>query len=768
MAFIRKNIWLAFYLFSIAWAIFLSYAIYDTYKDNYQDFATEQNNITTRSTQAYTALLRQYEIVLNILANEFVETEQIPERSKAKAILKNVADVDESMIGFAIFTPNGLIHTASNATLLPRAYNLLEIEPAKQGFLDALASDQVVFGQTYFSTAMRRLIMPVYLTVRDKQNQPILVINAAVSIEKAFRFFAQKDSDGTPISSYLFRAKDRRFQYATFDSRSGENIYAAEIPQPIFEQTLDQLTQASGLDLETIKRTGKAYVHEIHTPRANALSSSAYLSRYDLWLSSEIELSVVRKAFLDQATSITLAFLLSFVIIFTMFRSIARSELNKQRALSFQANHDYLTRLNNRYYLDNFMPELDPNIAYSLLFVDMDNFKTINDNYGHEIGDLVLCETASRLNAVTDDQDVVARYSGDEFIIVTFNVDHNRLTQLTKNALAKVNQPYFIKDYQFILSASIGVASYPKDGKTSDEIIRYADLAMYESKKARNQITFFEDRLKEAYLYTTQIELELKHALIGQEFYMVYQPQVSPDGSLQGVEALIRWENPQLGFVPPDKFISVAEAIGEMPAIGRFVIARSLQEINKLKLQTGCEFTLSINISVTQFHHHRFFDDLMELTKKYQFDNLRLVLEVTENVFIEDVAGVQSLLNQIKKHGIRCSLDDFGTGYSSLSLLKQLPIDELKIDKSFVDDMLEDSAAYSMVEWIIIIAKKLGISTVAEGVETCQQRQALTQLGCDIFQGYHFSKPLTCEDLAHYIKQSQQQGPITEVSNYVS
>ena len=189
MAFIRKNIWLAFYLFSFAWLVFFSYSLYDTYKDNYRDFATEQRNIVTRSTQAYTALLRQYEIVINILANELFETGTIPERSKAKAVLKNVADVDESMIGFAVFTPDGTIYTASNATLLPRAYNLLNIKPAKEGFLEALESDHVVFGQTYYSSAMRQLIMPVYLTVRDKHNQPIIVINSAVSIEKAFSFF---------------------------------------------------------------------------------------------------------------------------------------------------------------------------------------------------------------------------------------------------------------------------------------------------------------------------------------------------------------------------------------------------------------------------------------------------------------------------------------------------------------------------------------------------------------------------------------------------
>ncbi len=756
MAFIRKNIWLAFYLFSAAWLLFFSYTIYDTYKTNYKEFAVEQHSVTTQAAQSYTALLRQYEVILKIISNELFEANQLPDRNTAKSVLKNVADVDESIIGFAVFTPNGLIHTASNATLLPRSYNLLEIDNAKQGFQQTLTSENVVFGQTYYSSAMRKVIMPAYFTIRDRYNKPVMVVNATIDIEQAFRFFSQSSSDGTPIDSYLFRAQDRRFQYATFESHENKSIYDTAIPEKVYTTALQAMQQRNKESIDDIMTSGKVYIHELHTPRTDALSASVYLNRYSLWLSSEIKLAHVQSVFTQRITPIALTFIFSFIIIFWLFRGIARSEMNKQKALAYQANHDYLTRLNNRYYLDSYMPKLSPNTPYSLLFIDMDNFKSINDNYGHEVGDLVLCETAKRLVSQTSNDDIVARYSGDEFIVVSFNTSHSYLEQLSQSILALLNEPFMIKDYQFILSASIGVARYPRDGEDNDEIIRYADLAMYESKKARNQITFFEDSLKQAYLHTTQIELELKHALIGHEFYMVYQPQVHPDGSLHGVEALIRWENAQLGFVPPDQFISVAEAIGEMPAIGRFVLARSLQEMTELRKETGQNFTLSVNISVTQFHHHRFFDDLMELTEKYQFENLRLVLEVTENVFIEDVAGVQSLLRQIKSHGIRCSLDDFGTGYSSLNLLKRLPIDELKIDKSFVDDMLEDKAAYSMVEWIIIIAKKLGISTVAEGVETAEQRQALTQLGCDIFQGYHFAKPLSRDQLQTYLEQNHE------------
>ncbi|MEF1288741.1 putative bifunctional diguanylate cyclase/phosphodiesterase [Vibrio sp. M260118] len=756
MAFIKRNIWLAFHLFTVTWLALFIYTTYDTYRANHNDFATRQSSITTNVALSYSALLKQYEVVLNILSNEIFQDGEVPERRKVKNILKNVADVDDSMVGFAVLEPNGSLYTASNATLLPKQYNLLEIEETKKSFEQALKVDHAVFGRTYYSTAMRKLIMPAYLTVRDRYNQPVLVISASILIDKAFKFVEQDENEGTQISSYIFRDSDRYFQFAPIELRDEPEIYKSQLDQQAMQETVSSMESELALPINEIKASGKTFVHEKMLPKRQALTASIYIKRYAFWVSSEVKVKDIRAIFFQKMTQIIIVFVVSLLVIYALFRSIARNELNKQQALSYQANHDYLTRLNNRYFLDSFMPTLDSNAHYSMLFIDMDNFKAINDNYGHEIGDLVLCETAKRLLSATSEHDIVIRYSGDEFILVTFENKTEQLRALSNNILGLINQPYKIRDYRFILSASIGVANYPKDGDNSDEIKRYADLAMYESKRTRNTITFFEDRLKNEHLYATQIELELKHALMNHEFYMVYQPQVKPDGTLQGVEALIRWENPQLGFVPPDKFISIAEAIGVMPAIGRFVIARSLEQMMEIKERTGRDITLSVNISVTQFHHQRFFEDLMELTKSYQFDNLRLVLEVTENVFIEDVAGVQTLLRQIKSHGMRCSLDDFGTGYSSLSLLKQLPIDELKIDKSFVDDMLEDKAAYTMVEWIVTIAHKLGISTVAEGVETAEQQQALAQLNCDIFQGYHFSKPLTQKQLIDYIEQQSR------------
>ena len=243
----------------------------------------------------------------------------------------------------------------------------------------------------------------------------------------------------------------------------------------------------------------------------------------------------------------------------------------------------------------------------------------------------------------------------------------------------------------------------------------------------------------------------LKYGLERDEFYMLYQPKVDHQGYPLGVEALIRWENKSLGFVGPDKFISVAENSGDMIAIGDFIILKTLSDIAELNNNVSKKLTLSLNISVKQFLQDDFIDKLTRSLKQTDFDPNNLIIEITETLFIEDIFGVNDTLNQVKKMGIKISLDDFGTGYSSLSLLTKLPIDELKIDKSFVDEIQQDPNAKSMAEGIIAIGKKLDLIIVAEGVETLEQLTELNSIGCDVYQGYYFAKPLTIEDLKRYV-----------------
>ena len=476
------------------------------------------------------------------------------------------------------------------------------------------------------------------------------------------------------------------------------------------------------------------------------------MDRYQLWLTTEVEFKVIRQLFLQKLTILLILYVFSLSIIFILFRNIALNEENKSKALTYQATHDFLTDLYNRFYFEQYLKKIKKNEIFSVIFINLDNFKSINESYGHIQGDKILQDVALRLKDIVAKDDLLVRTSSDEFIIVS----HENNRQLIEFFCQKIVQSFGI-DFRFdgveiAISASIAVSSAPQDGATVDIIIRNIELAMYQAKKTKNSVAFYEHRLLTEYLYNNDVENELKKALEKNEFHLVYQPQLGNRNNLKGVEALLRWNNSKLGNIPPDVFIPIAEKSGYMNIIGEFVIRRSLEDVHELKQQTGKQFDLSINVSVKQLQNADFYTVMVALLERFKFDASTVLLEVTESVLIEDIEQVRATIIKLKERNLRISLDDFGTGYSSLTILKNLPIDELKIDKSFVFDMLIDSKTFSMVEGIIAISQKLRIITVAEGIETEEVKNALKNLGCDIYQGYYFSKPLNKEGLKKYLR----------------
>jgi len=301
-----------------------------------------------------------------------------------------------------------------------------------------------------------------------------------------------------------------------------------------------------------------------------------------------------------------------------------------------------------------------------------------------------------------------------------------------------------------IVGASIGISKYPDHGNSLDILLRAADIAMYESKKIQNHAQIFQDSLQDEYLKHVKIEHELRKAIEHHELFVVYQPQIDHTGSIHGVEALARWESATLGIVPPDQFIPVAEASGQMVKIGYFILSRTLQEI---QTTLGITFQTSINISVRQFMEADFLEQFLNAIHDIGMNKDLITIEITENLFIEDVDYILPLLHKIQQCGIQISMDDFGTGYSSLNMLRKLPIDELKIDKSFIDTIVEDKTAQKMVQNIIAIGKNFNMSVLAEGVETNEQIALLTSFGCDKFQGYYFAKPLPKDDLITFFQK---------------
>ncbi len=438
----------------------------------------------------------------------------------------------------------------------------------------------------------------------------------------------------------------------------------------------------------------------------------------------------------------------------------------KSNELIFQANHDSLTKLPNRAYLyNNIANWVFPGaLPFSVLFIDLDNFKNINDNFGHRYGDAILIEVADRIRGLFKKEDTIVRQGGDEFIILTKTIDPEAIDTLCKKTIDCIAKPYLVKDIEFTIGISIGVANYPAHGDDFDAALSAADIAMYEAKKTKNSHYIFSAEMHKNNLQQIEIEHQLRMALEKNELYMVYQPQLDTQGRFYGVEALLRWENDKLGNIPPDLFIPIAETTGMMPKIGHFIIEQSLQDISKIQKQLQREFQLSINISIRQLMEINFIDTLQKSIDQYSFKEQKLTLEITENIFIEEFDYVRPLLEHISSRNILISLDDFGTGFSSLSMLRKLPISELKIDKSFVDEILDNKYDEAMLDSIIALGKNVGISTLAEGVEKQEQLELLQSLGCDLIQGYYYSKPLDKSDLTKFLSTSSEPKSIpTEI-----
>ena len=393
----------------------------------------------------------------------------------------------------------------------------------------------------------------------------------------------------------------------------------------------------------------------------------------------------------------------------------------------------------------------------ALLFIDLDNFKDLNDTLGHDMGDRLLQQVAQRLLKHVREQDTLARLGGDEFVLMIEDLSLDRdtaiqqLDSVTHKILQALAVPYSLQAGNYSSTASIGIALFSDDHNTVDELLKRADLAMYEAKSAgRNTLRYFSPRMQAEVSARANLENDLRQSLREHLFVLHYQPKVNHNGRLFGAEALIRWQHSSRGLVTPDAFIPLAESTGLILPLGRWILytaCRQLVAWAQLVEMQGV--TLAINVSARQFHHPDFVEDVLAALEETGANPARLELELTESQLIEDVEAMIVKMTQLKARGVRFSLDDFGTGYSSLNYLKRLPLDCLKIDQSFVRDLLIDPSDAAIVRTIVALGSNLNLQVIAEGVESREQHVALLQLGCHNFQGYLFGKPATAEHLEH-------------------
>jgi diguanylate cyclase (GGDEF)-like protein/PAS domain S-box-containing protein len=444
-----------------------------------------------------------------------------------------------------------------------------------------------------------------------------------------------------------------------------------------------------------------------------------------------------------------------YVCIFNDITNIKETE----KKLKDMAYYDSLTGVPNRSLLFDRLQQAILHEDFkekfiALMFLDLDRFKVINDTLGHIIGDKVLTTAANRLKECIRKSDTLARYGGDEFAILLYDLkSKHRPAAIAERIISEFSKPFYLDKHEIYMTISIGIALFPYDGKNMENLLKNADMAMYSAKnRGRNNFQFYSSDLNKKAISQLKIESELKKALIKNEFSLNYQPKVDiKSGQIIGFEALLRWKNPKLGNIPPRDFIPLAEETGMIIQIGEWVLRNACIQ-NKKWIDEGYPSLLvAVNLSAKQFNHSNIVDTVKNILNDTELSPKNLELEITESTIMENPDSVIKMLKELKELGISLSIDDFGTGYSSLNYLKKFPIDSLKIDKTFIDDLEHSKDDASIIKATISLAHNLNLKVIAEGVENEYQLKFLRENKCDIIQGYYYSRPLFYEDISKFL-----------------
>jgi len=447
-----------------------------------------------------------------------------------------------------------------------------------------------------------------------------------------------------------------------------------------------------------------------------------------------------------------------FVGTYGIARDITEKK-QSEKIIHFQAYHDTLTRLPNRTLLNDRLVQAISNAKrnnnkLSVMFLDLDRFKIVNDTLGHMVGDKLLQAVATRLKKCLRECDTLARIGGDEFTILLPEIHgRNDSEVIAQKIINTLKVPFNLNEQEIYISTSIGIAHYPEDGETRETLLKHADIAMYAIKnKGKDGYQFFTGSMHEKLSANLLLENDLRHALSGDQFRVHYQPQVDAlSNEIVAVEALLRWEHPERGMILPSEFISFSEETGLIQPLGDWVLDSVCKDLKLWKEMKLSVPRVAVNMSAKQLEHPDVIEKITATLKKYNISGDMLEFEITENVLMEDIENVIVVLNKLSSMGAKIAIDDFGTGYSSLNYLQKLPIDTLKIDRSFINAMVFDKGAKSIIQAVIAMAKGLKLHIISEGVEELRQMEQLKALGCYNMQGFLFSPPVSRDSVSELL-----------------
>lgn len=756
MALFKKNIWSLYALIVLLTVILFAVLGVTKWQANRADFIEQQHIQVELFSSSVNSLLTSQEALLEVVGHQLAQQSDFTRTAsiQIRPILDKLLDTHPAIAAFGLLNPQGDYLAISSNLQLSDQHNLLNYPHTRDSFLEAMSSEKMVLGRTYFQESLNSLVIPLRKSISIDGENVDAVMTAGLRLDSTIVF-----ESNAHAGSYNTLTLLRTDNYRQFFSSDIESLdaYLKPIANDLMKRITNSFAEQVNVSVKEAKTGKDTYSFSINDNAYQSLVSAKYIPNYKLWVVGRTDLEHVDGIFVKEFGILFFAFIFLQFGFYTLVKSIAKNEQRTRSQLIYQANHDPLTSLPNRLYMRRNIGKWleDESEQFSLLFIDIDNFKCVNDTHGHDFGDKVLKQIALRLMRFRSRLSLLVRESSDEFLFLTPMTSETEIKRLAERLIEVLSQPYEVEDSQFLLGCSIGIARFPEHGKDLDSLLRSADISMYKAKQQQNSYSIFTTAMQDAHIYKMKVEQRLRIAIEKQTLFMTFQPLVRADESTHGVEALVRWIDDELGFVPPDVFIPVAESTGLMQKLGTFIIESSIMQIAHLHRTTEQKIGLSINISVRQFSHKSFSEHLFATLEKYQFSPSCLTLEITESLFIEDVAIVKPLFEALKENDIKISLDDFGTGYSSLSMLKALPIDELKIDKSFIENIAVDQQSLTMVQNIIAIGKNFGMVVLAEGVESNEHFAILKACGCDLMQGYYFSRPIPYDELCEYLTPTQ-------------
>lgn len=551
----------------------------------------------------------------------------------------------------------------------------------------------------------------------------------------------------------------------------------AEARMQLFARCLENISDAVVIcDTDfTIIEVNPAYSVITGKSREDVLQSQFQLSLYPTRYIQEIEKSLITKSrwhgeirelkknghYYQAELNFDVikdeqGFITQYVAVFSDISERKRREAE----LSKLANSDSLTGLPNRaLFMTKLASLVNDKTAHALLVFDLDNFKKINDSLSHELGDSLLCKLTERLQENKLFRQKLYRLGGDEFAILQENTnDIHAITSLAKILLTQINKPFTVEQHELVVTSSIGIVLFPEDGKDPQTLLRNADTAMYHAKNnGANRYLFFNDTMNKQAVKRLQIENLIRYGLKEDYFTVHYQPKMDVlSGNVVGMEALVRFATPKGGLISPGSFIPVAEETGQIVDIGTVVLRKACEDVKRWIDQGLFHGRVAVNLSAKQFMLPFLCDQIDDILQQTNLASYHLELEITEGTVMQSPKPAIDTMKKLRARGIHLAMDDFGTGYSSLAYLKQFPLNTLKIDKAFIDDM-DSARGRNMVDTIVTIAHNLSLSVVAEGVETKEQLEQLRKLRCEIIQGYYYSKPLSAEDFAAFLQAQKKQ-----------